>query len=418
MVGQIANDPLFRDGIDLEVVLIVIAKTLFVFVLLLISVLVIIVAERKIVADMQNRIGPNRAGWRGMLQSLADGTKLFFKEQSIPGGADHVIFRLAPYLSLLPAFLAFSVIPLGREFEVPFTDKRTTLQLVDLPMGVLFVLAMSGLGIYGVLLAGWASGSKYPLLGSVRASAQMVSYEAALGIAIIGAVLQAETLSTRQIVVNQGFPGADPLDWFFVVGFVPFCIFVLAAVAETNRAPFDLVEAEQELVGGFHTEYTGIRFAMFFLAEYMNMVTQSAIATTLFLGGPSGPRPGFVPDLVGDVGWFLAKVSVFIFGYIWLRAALPRLRYDQLMDFGWKYLIPIGLLWLGISAVFQIGDDEGWPEGVYIPAALIGGLAVFGFLRACWPRHQPHPVVPRAPRQPARSVVPGGTPYPGEGGKQ
>ena len=404
MLAQVANDPLFRDGVDLEVVLIVIAKALFVFALLLVLVLIIIVAERKIVADMQNRIGPNRAGWRGMLQSLADGTKLFFKEQSIPENADRPVFRLAPYLSLLPAFLAFSVIPLGREFDVPFTDKRTTLQLVDLPMGVLFVLAMSGVGIYGVLLAGWSSGSKYPLLGSVRASAQMVSYEAALGIAIIGAVLQAETLSTRQIVLNQGFPGSDPRDWFFIVGIVPFVIFVLAAVAETNRAPFDLVEAEQELVGGFHTEYTGIRFAMFFLAEYMNMVTQSAIATTLFLGGPSGPRPDFVPGLVGDVFWFLAKVSVFIFGYIWLRAALPRMRYDQLMDFGWKKLIPVGLLWLGVSAVFKVGDDQGWPMVVYLPAALLGAVVVYSFLWACMPRREPVPIVSRGPLPVSKGV--------------
>ncbi|MGH9042123.1 MAG: complex I subunit 1/NuoH family protein, partial [Acidimicrobiia bacterium] len=274
------GDPLFADGIDGLDLIIVAVKTVFVFGLLLVSVLLMIWIERKVVADMQNRIGPNRAGPFGVLQSLADGIKLFFKEQSIPDSADRPVFRLAPYLSVLPAFLAFSVIPLSGEFTVPFTDRRTILQLADPPIGVLFVLAMSGLGIYGVLLAGWSSGSKYPLLGSVRASAQMISYEAALGLGIIGAVLQAGTLSTAAIVAAQGFPGTSPRDWFLLPAPVPFAIFCIAAVAETNRAPFDLVEAEQELVGGFHTEYTGIRFAIFFLAEYMNMVTQSAIAVT------------------------------------------------------------------------------------------------------------------------------------------
>src|SRR5919106_2184603 len=282
------GDPLFADGVDALDLLIVAVKAVFVFALLLVSVLLMIWIERKVVADMQNRIGPNRAGPFGVLQSLADGIKLFFKEQSIPDSADRAVFRLAPYLSVLPAFLAFSVIPLSGEFTVPFTDRRTILQLADLPIGVLFVLAMSGLGVYGVLLAGWSSGSKYPLLGSVRASAQMVSYEAVLGLAIIGAVLQAGTLSTRAIVTLQGYPGSNPLDWFILPAFVSFLLFCMAAVAETNRAPFDLVEAEQELVGGFHTEYTGIRFAIFFLAEYMNMATQSAIAVTLFLGGPAG----------------------------------------------------------------------------------------------------------------------------------
>ncbi len=386
------GDPLYADGIDRAVVIIVIVKTLFVFALLLVSVLLMIWIERKVVADMQNRIGPNRAGPFGILQALADGIKLFFKEQSIPDSADKPLFRLAPYLSVLPAFLAFSMIPLGGEFEVPFTDKRTILQLADLPIGVLFVLAMSGLGVYGVLLAGWSSGSKYPLLGAVRASAQMVSYEAALGLGVIGAVLHAGTLSTAGIVAAQGYPGVNPRDWFLLPAPVPFIIFCIAAVAETNRAPFDLVEAEQELVGGFHTEYTGIRFAMFYLAEYMNMVTQSAIAVTLFLGGPAGPRPDFIPLPVAGILWFLFKVSFFLFGYIWLRAALPRLRYDQLMDLGWKVLIPLGLLWLGVSAVYRVAQDQDWPFWVFV-AAPLGAAGVYGLLWASMPTHTRIPVV-------------------------
>ena len=381
------GDPLFADGVDALDVLIVAVKAFFVFALLLVSVLLMIWIERKVVADMQNRIGPNRAGPFGVLQSLADGIKLFFKEQSIPDSADRAVFRLAPYLSVLPAFLAFSVIPLSGEFTFPFTDRKTVLQLADPPIGVLFVLAMSGLGVYGVLLAGWSSGSKYPLLGSVRASAQMVSYEAALGLGILGAVLQAGSLSTAVIVAGQGYPHSPPWDWFFVPAFISFFIFCVAAVAETNRAPFDLVEAEQELVGGFHTEYTGIRFAMFFLAEYMNMVTQSAIAVTLFLGGPTGPFDiPVVPTVFEGIFWFLVKVSVFLFGYIWLRAALPRLRYDHLMDLGWRLLIPVGLVFLGVSATFQVARQEGWSPLVYFPAVLGGAMAIGGFLYLCMPR--------------------------------
>ncbi|MDQ3944557.1 MAG: NADH-quinone oxidoreductase subunit NuoH [Actinomycetota bacterium] len=380
------GDPLFADGVDSVDLVIVAIKAVFVFALLLISVLLMIWIERKVVADMQNRIGPNRAGPFGVLQSLADGIKLFFKEQSIPDSADRAVFRLAPYLSVLPAFLAFSVIPLSGRFTVPFTDRETILQLADPPIGVLFVLAMSGLGVYGVLLAGWSSGSKYPLLGSVRASAQMVSYEAALGLGIIGAVLQAGTLSTAAIVAAQGFPGTSPRDWFLLPAPVPFALFCVAAVAETNRAPFDLVEAEQELVGGFHTEYTGIRFAIFFLAEYMNMVTLSAIAVTLFLGGPAGlfNIPG-LPALVEGILWFLFKISFFLFGYIWLRASLPRLRYDQLMDLGWKVLIPLGLLWLAVSATYRVAQDQDWPIWVFV-AAPVGALAVYGLLYLSMPR--------------------------------
>jgi NADH-quinone oxidoreductase subunit H len=378
------GDPLFSEGIDLTVLLIVVGKTIFTFALLMVTVILLVWIERKVVADMQNRIGPDKAGPWGILQSLADGIKLFFKEPSIPDSADRPVFRLAPYLSVLPAFLAFSVIPLGGEFTI--AGRTTILQLADPPIGVLFVLAMSGLGVYGVLLAGWSSGSKYPLLGSVRASAQMVSYEAALGLGIIGAILHAGTLSTRAVVAAQGpLDSINPLNWFLITAPLPFVLYCVAAVAETNRAPFDLVEAEQELVGGFHTEYTGIRFAIFYLSEYMNMVTLSAIAVTLFLGGPSGPTLPVLPDVVSNLFWFLLKVSLFLFGYIWLRATLPRLRYDQLMELGWKVLIPAGLLWLGVSATYLVARDQNWPPIVFV-AAPVGALAVYGLLYASIPR--------------------------------
>ena len=346
---SLALDPLFLDGVGLEEVLVVVLKTVLTFGLLLVSVLFMVWFERKVHADMTNRIGPNLAGPFGIFQTIADGVKFFFKEDLVPDRADRRIFVLAPFLSVVPAFVTFAVVPIGGVFDadhggvVELFGNDTYLQLADPPIGVLLILAMSSIAVYGVMLAGWSSGSKYPLLGSVRASAQMVSYEAVLGLGIIGAVLQAGTLSTRTIVNLQGYPGSNPLDWYFLPAFVSFGLFCVAAVAETNRAPFDLVEAEQELVGGFHTEYTGIRFAIFFLAEYMNMATQSAIAVTLFLGGPAGPVPPFVPELIGGLFWFLFKVSLFLLGYIWLRAALPRLRYDQLMDIAWKIGIPAGL---------------------------------------------------------------------------
>ena len=301
-------DPLFSDGVDLTVVLIVIGKTIAVFVLVLLSVLLYIWFLRKVIARMQNRIGPDRAGPFGLLQTLADGIKLFFKEQSVPTTADRKIFFLAPYLSLLPAFLAFAVVPIGG--VVTIAGHQTFLQLADLPVGVLWLVAMSGLGLYGVLLAGWSSGSKYPLLGSVRASAQLLSYEAAFSLAIVGVLVQANTLSTRGIVVKQGWHGIESIfngDWYWLPAIVALVVFLIAAIAETNHPPFDLVEAEQELTGGFFTEYTGIRFAIFYLAEFMNLITMSAIAVTLFFGGPSGPgarlpRRERLVQRVGDAG--------------------------------------------------------------------------------------------------------------------
>jgi len=385
-------DPLLSGDIDLEVVLIVIVKTIIVFALLLVLVMFYVWFMRKVIADMQNRIGPDNAGPWGILQTLADGIKLFFKEQSIPDSADRFVFRLAPYLSVLPAFLAFSIIPIGG--EVSILGHQTYLQLADPPIGVLFLLMMSGIGLYGVMLAGWSSGSKYPLLGSVRASAQLLSYEAAFGLSIVAVLLHAGTLSTRGIANAQAWTNWHSFvtDWYWSVAIVSFVIFVIAAVAETNHPPFDLVEAEQELVGGFHTEYTGIRFAIFFLAEFMNVITMSAIAVTLFLGGPSGPALGFLPAQgtvnvwIMPIFWFFLKLMVLLFGTVWLRASLPRLRYDQLMDLGWKWLIELAFLWVMVSGVIIIAKEEGWNRFVVVPAAGVGALLVLGFLRLCMPK--------------------------------
>lgn len=388
----VGADPLLRDGVDGTVLLIVIGKTLATFALLLVLVLFYIWFMRKVIADMQNRIGPDQAGPYGVLQTLADGIKLFFKEPSIPDRADRTVFRLAPYLAAVPAFLAFSIVPIGG--EVSIAGHRTYLQLVEVPVGILVLLACSGIGLYGVMLAGWASGSKYPLIGAVRASAQMLSYEAAFSLAIVGALVQAGSLSTRDIVDAQAWQGpVSPFtDWFAVPALVAFAIFLIAAVAETNHPPFDLVEAEQELVGGFNTEYTGIRFAIFYLAEFMNLITMCAIAVTLFLGGPSGPGLGFLASdhplntWVMPVVWFLVKLGVLLYGTVWLRASLPRLRYDQLMNLGWKWLIELAFLWVAASGVIVVAREQGWNRLVVVPAVAVGFLAVLGALRACLPR--------------------------------
>src|SRR5215213_8642901 len=358
------GDPLYAEGINAAVLIIVAGKVLVVFAFLMVSVLFMVWFERKVISDMQSRIGPDRAGPWGLLQTLADGIKLFFKEDLLPDQADRRVFHLAPYLSIVPAFAAFAVVPFGGEISI--AGHRTQMQLADPPVGVLFLLAMSGIAVYGVMLAGWASGSKYPLLGSVRASAQMVSYEAAMSLAIATAVLTAGSLSTRDIVINQ-----EVWRWnLWVLGVVPFVVYLIAATAETNRPPFDLVEAEQELVGGFHTEYSSISFALFFLAEFMNTVTVSAVAVTLFLGGPNGPEIGFLPDL-WPVVWFLGKLLIFLFVYVWFRATLPRFRYDQLMDLGWKKLIPLGLYWLLLIAALRIGRDRGWAWYYVLGAGVI-----------------------------------------------
>ncbi|MDP1819560.1 MAG: NADH-quinone oxidoreductase subunit NuoH [Acidimicrobiales bacterium] len=381
-----ALDPLLTGDIGLAEVLIVLLKVVVTFGLLLLSVLFMVWFERKVHADMSNRLGPNRAGPFGLFQTLADGVKFFFKEDLLPDRADRKVFILAPFLSVVPAFLVFSVIPIGGNFSeekqgaVKIFGHETFLQLADPPIGILLVLACSSIAVYGVMLAGWSSGSKYPLLGSVRASAQMVSYEAALGMSVLAVVLLAGSLSTHDIVMSQAGDGFGPFPrWNIIVtGVVPFVIFLIAGTAEMNRPPFDLVEAEQELVGGFHTEYSSIRFALFFLAEFMNTVTMSAIIVTLFLGGPAGPTL-FGPDWMWGPLWFLAKLFIFLFVFVWFRATLPRLRYDQLMDLGWKVLIPLSLGWLLLLATINIARDEDWNLALVVAigfAVLMGGYAL------------------------------------------
>ena len=380
-----AIDPLLEGNVLWTPLLIVLVKVLLVFVVGLVATMLMVWFERKVIAGMQNRVGPNKAGPWGILQTLADGIKLFFKEDLIPERSDRFMFRLAPYLALVPAFLAFAIIPLGGDFRdgkgglVTLFGHQTRLQLADPPVGVLFALAISSIAVYGIMLAGWSSGSKYPLLGAVRASAQMVSYEAALGLSLGAVLLVSGTLSTAGIVDMQSSIG----NWNIVAtGFVPFVIFLIAATAELNRPPFDLVEAEQELVGGFNTEYSSIRFALFFLAEFMNTVTMSALIVTLFFGGPQPISIGsttldipLIPNGIEGTVWLLLKVLVFLYVYVWFRATLPRFRYDQLMDLGWKILIPGSLGWFMLLAAQRVGRDAGWDQ---IVVTLVTALVLIG----------------------------------------
>ena len=321
-------------------------KTLGVFVILVVTVLLTIWAERRVVGRMQMRIGPNRVGPQGLLQSLMDGFKLALKEEIIPITAHKAVYWIAPLLSAITAFAAFAVIPFGP--TVSMFGYETPLQLSDFPQSVLYVLAVASIGIYGIVLAGWSSGSTYPLLGGLRSSAQMISYEISMGLSFVAVFLYAGSMSTSQIVSEQ-----QSL-WFAVLLAPSFVIYVTAMIGETNRAPFDLAEAEGELVGGFHTEYSSLKFAMFFLAEYINMVTVSSIATTLFLGGYLAPWPlSLIPGINSGwlcMLWWLMKTCMFIFMFIWLRGTLPRLRYDQFMAFGWKVLIPVSLVWIVLVA--------------------------------------------------------------------
>ncbi|WP_040338588.1 NADH-quinone oxidoreductase subunit NuoH [Candidatus Blastococcus massiliensis] len=375
---------------------IVLIKVVGVFVVLVVMTLFAIVFERKVVARMQQRIGPNRVGPRGYLQSLADGLKLAFKEDIMPALADKPVYFLAPVIATVPAFVAFSVIPMGP--TVSIFGERTPLQLTDAPIGALVVLACSAMGIYGIVLGGWASGSTYPLLGSMRSAAQMISYEIAMGLSIVAVFLYAGTMSTSEIVAAQadgsqvsffGWEFTAP-SWYAILLPVSFVIYAIAVVGETNRAPFDLPEAESELVGGFHTEYSSLKFALFFLAEYINMVTVSALAATLFLGGWRAPWPlsiwegansGWWPLL-----WFFGKVVVALFFFIWLRGTLPRLRYDQFMRFGWKVLVPTALVWILVVATMRTLSREtdlaagevALYVGVPVAVLVLLGLALAG----------------------------------------
>jgi len=342
-------------------------KTVAIFVTLVLLTLFNIWAERRVVARMQQRIGPNRVGPQGLLQSLMDGVKLALKEDVIPKAVDRAVFIIAPILATVPAFLTWAVIPFGP--EVSIFGHRTPLQLTDFPVAVLYIIAIASVGIYGIVLAGWSSGSTYPLLGGLRSTAQMVSYEIAMSLSFA-----ASTMSTSGIV------SAQDSRWFIIVVPVSFLIYVVAMVGETNRAPFDLPEAEGELVGGFHTEYSSLKFALFFLAEYINLVTVSALATTLFLGGWRAPWPislwsgantGWVPLI-----WFFGKLLVFVFVFIWLRGTLPRMRYDQFMKLGWKVLIPVSLVWIVAVAAVRVYRSE----GVDLQRLLVGAAVVLAIL--------------------------------------
>jgi len=387
--STIGGDPLLAGHIDLAIVLIVIVKVVVVFALMLVATMLMIWFERKVVSDLQNRVGPNTAGPFGILQTLADGIKFFFKEDLKPARAQMRVFILAPFLTVVPAFLLFTIVPFGGDFSnghdgsVEIFGHTTYLQLADPAIGILFVLALSSIAVYGVMLAGWSSGSKYPLLSSVRASAQMVSYEAALGLSVCAVVLVSGTLSTHGMVMaqaGQGWLGFIPHWNIIAAGIVPFIVFLLASQAELNRPPFDLVEAEQELVGGYHTEYSSIRFALFFVAEFMNSVTMAAIIVTLFLGGPAGPAllgPGWLWGVI----WFLLKVLAFLFLFVWVRSSVPRVRYDQLMDLGWKVLIPLSLGWVILLATYYVARDQHWNGLVTIAIGGAIGLTGYGLLR-------------------------------------
>lgn len=373
-------------------VVIALVKCIIAFAALLVTTILVVWAERKVIADMQARIGPNRWGPWGILQTLADGIKLFFKEDFRPANADRFTYALAPVLAMVPSLLAFAVVPIGDRVDV--AGHNVGLIVSDLNIGILYFLAMGSIGVYGVVLAGWASGSKYPLLGGVRSSAQMVSYEIALGLSLVPVALAAGSLSTVDIVTAQmgtvrdvvffdGIPGLEQVanlfehfpNWYIWSQWPAFLIFLIAGIAETNRAPFDLPEAETELVAGFHTEYSGVRFALFFLGEYVHVVVISAMAVTLFFGGWDGPSPGFLPA-IWPLFWFMLKTAMFVYLFVWLRATLPRLRYDRLMWLGWKRLIPGALAWIMATAVFNT-EDLGRPWK-------LGTLAVLFVIAMIW----------------------------------
>ena len=343
----------------------ILVKALLVFAGCVVLTLMAVWGERRLVGRMHQRPGPNRVGPFGLIQSLADGVKLALKEDIIPTAADKIVFVIAPIISATTAFMAFAVIPITG--EVNLFGKQTAMQLTDLPVGVLYILAVASVGVYGIVLAGWSSGSTYPLLGGLRSSAQVISYEIAMGLSLVAVFIYAGSMSTSEIVAAQSSW------WYAVVLFPSFAIYAISMVGETNRAPFDLAEAEGELVGGFHTEYSSLKFALFFLAEYINIVAVSALATTLFLGGYKAPPGlGFTEAWLGGwftAVWFFAKVITFFFVFVWLRGTLPRLRYDQFMQFGWKVLIPISILWILVVATLRVLSLQGAPRSVVIAFA-------------------------------------------------
>jgi len=387
----------------------ILLKSLVIFVFLVLVTLFTIWLERRIVARMQMRIGPNRVGPFGLVQGLADGVKLALKQDIIPALADRSVFILAPIISATTCFIAFAVIPLGPTVSIFGT--WTNLQLTDFPVAVLFVLAIASIGIYGIVLAGWSSGSTYPLLGALRSTAQMISYEIAMGLSLVAVFLYAGSMSTSEIV------SAQQNVWYVVLLLPSFLIYTTSMVGETNRAPFDLPEAEGELVGGFHTEYSSLKFALFFLAEYINMVTVSALATTLFLGGWRAPAPISTVWAGANSGWwplawFVAKLFAFIFVFIWLRGTLPRLRYDQFMKFGWKVLIPVSLVWIVIVATARALRQSANVDSsslLVIVGVILTVLVVLSFvLDAMISRRMPREIEP----EPEFDAFAGGFPVP------
>jgi NADH-quinone oxidoreductase subunit H len=334
----------------------IVVKALIVFAICVVATLMAVWTERRVLAKMQLRVGPNRVGPAGLLQSLSDGVKLALKEDIIPAAADKIVFIIAPIIAAAMCFMSFAVIPMTG--AVTLFGQKTAMQLTDLPVGVLYILAVTSIGVYGVVLAGWSSGSTYPLLGGLRSSAQVISYEIAMGLSLVAVFIYASSMSTSDIVNAQ-----HENIWNVIVLFPSFVIYVISMVGETNRAPFDLAEAEGELVGGFHTEYSSLKFALFFLAEYVNIIAVSALAATLFLGGYHAPPGlGFTEAWLGGwftIIWFFLKVNLFFFIFMWLRASLPRMRYDQFMKFGWKVLIPVSLLWILVVATLRVIQQEG-----------------------------------------------------------
>ena len=375
-------------------------KALLVFIFLMINTLLVIWFERRVIGRMQQRPGPNRAGPFGLLQTLADGMKLALKEDLIPKNADKVVFLLAPVIAGTMAFVSFSVIPMGP--MVSMFGHRTPLQLTDTPVAVLLVLAVAGVGVYGIILAGWSSGSTYPLLGGLRSAAQIISYEIAMGLSLVTVLMYSGSMSTSQIVASQRSL------WFIVSASFSFVVYVVTMVGETNRLPFDLAEGEGELTGGFHTEYSSLKFAMFFLGEYVNMFTVSALATTMFLGGWQAP-PGIaaINDGMFNQGWwgllwFVIKLWSFMFIFVWLRGSLPRVRYDQLMRFGWKFLIPVTLLWVVAVSFIKGAQLAFFGENTRMAALIVVGVFAAVALPIAWvwqDRHDAAAVVVERPEE-------------------
>ncbi|WP_253208969.1 NADH-quinone oxidoreductase subunit NuoH [Streptomyces niphimycinicus] len=392
----------------------VLIKAVFCFAFLMVTVLISIVMERKVVGWMQLRIGPNRHGPWGMLQSLADGVKLMLKEDVVVKGADKVVYVLAPVVAAIPAFMAVAVMPFGPSGgEVSIFGHRTAMQLTDLPIAVLYILATASVGIYGIVLAGWSSGSTYPLLGGLRSCAQMISYEIAMGLSFAAVFLYSGSMSTSQIVEGQHDR------WYAVLLPVSFLIYIVSMIGETNRAPFDMPESEGDLVGGFNTEYSSIKFAMFMLAEYINMVTVSMVAVTLFLGGWRAPWPistfweganhGWWPML-----WFAGKVVTSLFVFIWVRGTLPRVRYDQFMKLGWKVLIPISMVWLMLVATVRALRNENYDYQdivLYVGSAVIALLLLSFVVDFFRDRSGPEAGAEQGP-EPAFDPMAGGFPVP------